>query len=122
MRNWWTSADLQHFQASTAKLARQFDQYQPFLDLHLNGAQTLGENIADLAGLAAAYDGYRTEIGTRAVPTVGGLSGDQQFFIAYAQCHRFKAREADLRQGLMTEPPRSWGIPHRHGPKSAGLV
>jgi putative endopeptidase len=103
VRNWWTATDLRHFQDSTAQLARQFDQYQPFPDLHVNGAQTLAENIADLAGLAAAYDGYRAEIGTRAVAMVGGFSGDQQFFIAYAQYHRFKAREAGLRQRVMTD-------------------
>jgi putative endopeptidase len=59
VRNWWTPEDLAHFEAATAKLAAQYDTYKPFPDLALNGKQTLGENIADLGGLAASYDAYK---------------------------------------------------------------
>jgi putative endopeptidase len=59
VRNWWTPADLEHFEAATAKLAAQYDTYKPFPDVSVNGKQTLAENIADVAGISAAYDGYR---------------------------------------------------------------
>jgi putative endopeptidase len=102
LRNWWTPADLEHFKAATAKLVAQYDAYHPFPDLALNGRQTLGENIADVAGLAASYDGYRASLGNKTAPTRDGLSGDQQFFIAYGQCERSKPREAALRQQVLT--------------------
>ena len=59
VRNWWTPEDLKHFEAATAQLAAQYDTYKPFPDLALNGKQTLAENIADVAGISAAYDGYK---------------------------------------------------------------
>lgn len=104
VRNWWTPADLAHFEAATAKLAAQYDTYKPFPDLSINGKQTLGENIADVAGISAAYDGYRASLAGQAPPTQEGFSGDQQFFIAFAQNWGSKAREASLRQQVMTDP------------------
>jgi predicted metalloendopeptidase len=101
LRNWWTPEDLAHFQASGTLLARQYDAYRPFPDLAVNGALTLGENIADVAGLAAAYDAYRASLGGRPAPEVAGLSGDQQFFLSYAQSWRIKVREPLLRQQLL---------------------
>lgn len=103
LRNWWTPQDFAHFTASGAALARQFDGYRPFPDLAVNGRQTLSENIADLAGLAAAYDAYRESLGGRKAPVVAGLSGDQQFFLSYAQSWRDKAREEALRQAIITD-------------------
>ncbi len=102
LRNWWTPSDLEHFKAATAKLVAQYNSYHPFPDLALNGRQTLGENIADVAGLAASYDGYHASPGNRSAPTRDGLTGDQQFFIAYGQCERSKPREAALRQQVLT--------------------
>lgn len=104
LRNWWTDADLKHFQASTAQLAAQYDTYKPFPDLAINGKQTLGENIADVAGIAAAYDGYHASLGGKATPPQDGFTGDQQFFIAYAQNWGEKTRPAALRQQVMTDP------------------
>ena len=101
VRNWWTAADLEHFNAATAKLAAQFDTYRPFPDLAVNGKQTLAENIADLAGLAAAYDAYHQSPGARSV--VDGFSADQQFFLAHAQSEKTKARDAQLRRWVMTD-------------------
>jgi len=98
VRNWWTPADLEHFEAATAKLAAQYDSYKPFPDLALNGKQTLAENIADVAGIAASYDGYRASLGGKDAPTHDGFSGDQQFFIAFGQNYASKTREAALRQ------------------------
>jgi endothelin-converting enzyme/putative endopeptidase len=104
VRNWWTAADLAHFNTATARLAAQYDTYKPFPDLSVNGRQTLGENIADVAGIAAAFDGYRASLAGRTAPTQDGLSGDQQFFIAFGQNWGSKAREAALRQQVMTDP------------------
>ena len=103
VRNWWTAADLEHFNATTAKLAAQFDAYRPFPDLAVNGKQTLAENIADLAGLAAAYDAYRATLDGKAAPVKDGFSGDQQFFLAYAQSHKSETREAELRRRVMVD-------------------
>ena len=104
VRNWWTTADLAHFDASTAKLAAQYDTYKPFPDLSVNGKQTLAENIADVAGISAAYDGYRASLAGKTAPTQDGFSGDQQFFIAFGQNWGSKSREAALRQQVMTDP------------------
>ncbi len=104
VRNWWTPSDLAHFEAATAKLAAQYDTYKPFPDLSVNGRQTLGENIADVAGISAAYDGYRASLAGQVAPTQEGLSGDQQFFIAFAQNWGSKSREASQRQQVMTDP------------------
>ena len=105
VRNWWTPEDLKHFEAATAKLAAQYDTYRPFPDLAVNGKQTLGESIADLAGLSAAYDGYKAS--RQVAPTVDGFTSDQQFFIAFGQNWGEKLREAALRQQVMTDghPP-----------------
>ena len=104
LHNWWTPEDLAHFKASSASLQAQFDQYKPFPDASVNGKLTSAENIADVAGLSAAFDGYRTANGGKEGPTAGGLTGDQQFFLSFAQNWRFKAREAAARQRLLTDP------------------
>jgi putative endopeptidase len=104
VRNWWKSEDLAHFNAATAKLAEQYDTYKPFPDISVNGKQTLGEDIADLAGLAAAYDGYHASLAGKSAPTQDGFSGDQQFFIAFGQYWGRKDREAALRQQVLTDP------------------
>jgi len=103
LQNWWTPEDLKHFQASADQLVRQFDAYEPFPGLHIKGKQTLGENIADVAGLAAAYDAYRLSLNGKAAPVVQGLTGDQQFFLSYAQSWREKTREPLLRQQILTD-------------------
>jgi predicted metalloendopeptidase len=103
LSNWWTPEDLKHFEASSAQLVKQYDAYEPFPGLHLNGKQTLGENIADVAGLAASYDAYRLSLGGKAAPMVQGFTGDQQFFLSYAQSWREKAREPLRRQQVLTD-------------------
>jgi len=103
LRNWWTPADLAHFQASGKALADQYSGYRPFPDIALNGELVLGENIADIAGLNAAYDAYRASNGGKEGPTQQGLTGDQQFFIAFAQSWRTKTREALQRQRVVTD-------------------
>ena len=105
VRNWWKPSDLEHFNAATARLAAQYDTYRPFPDLALNGKQTLAENIADLAGLAAAYDAYRASLAGKAAPADNDFSGDQHFFLGYAQKAGWasKQSEASLRQQVMTD-------------------
>ena len=101
--DWWTPQDFDHFKASSAQLAAQFDAYRPFPDMHVNGTQTLSENIADVAGLAAAYDAWKLSLHGKPAPVIGGLTGDQRFFISYAQSWRRKFRDADLRKRILTD-------------------
>jgi putative endopeptidase len=101
--NWWTPADLARFQAAAQKLVAQYDAYKPFPDAAVNGKLTLSENIADLAGLAAAYDAWRASLGGAALPRVDGLDGEQQFFVGYAQTWQTKTREVALRRQLLTD-------------------
>jgi endothelin-converting enzyme/putative endopeptidase len=103
VRNWWTPGDLAHFEAAAEKLVAQFDTYKPFPDVNVNGKQTIAENIADLAGLSAAYDGYRASLGGKAAPAQDGFNGDQQFFIAFGQNWGSKTREAALRRQVLTD-------------------
>ncbi len=103
LKNWWQPNDFAHFRASGARLAAQFDAYKPFPDLNLNGTQTLSENIADVAGLNAAYDAYR--LATKDGPPVklSGFDDDQLFFLSYAQSWREKIRDAALRDEVITD-------------------
>ena len=102
-RNWWKPADLAHFNVAAARLAAQYDTYKPFPDLAVNGKQTLDENIADLGGISAAYDAYRASLAGKAASVQNGLSGDQQFFLGFAQMWASKSSEAFLREQLMTD-------------------
>lgn len=103
LRNWWTPADFAHFHAAAAQLVKQYDAYRPFPDLAVNGKQTLSENIADVAGLAVAYSAYHRFLGHHTATRVDGFSGDEQFFIGFAQCWRTKQREAALRQQIVVD-------------------
>ena len=103
LRNWWTPSDLEHFKASTQKLVEQYNSYRPFPDLSLNGAQTVDENIADLGGLADAYDAFYAAQGGKTPADMDGLTPDQQFFLGYAQSRRAVVREAALRRQVMTD-------------------
>ena len=104
LRNWWTPEDLKHFEAATAQLAAQYDTYKPFPDLAVNGKQTLAENIADVAGISAAYDGYKASLAGKTPPAQDGFSDDQQFFIAFGQNWGSLTRDAALRQEVLTDP------------------
>ena len=103
MRNWWTPNDLATFKRNAKALSDQYDTYEPFPGLHVRGNLTLGENIADVAGLAAAYDAYKASLGGKEAPVIDGFTGDQRFFIAYAQSWATKMREAQLRQRIATD-------------------
>jgi putative endopeptidase len=103
LRNWWTPEDFKHFETSGAQLAAQYDKYRPFPDLAVNGKQTLGENIADLAGLTATYEAYHRSQGGKPAPAADGFTGDQQFFISFEQSWRDKTREPALRNQILTD-------------------
>jgi putative endopeptidase len=103
LANWWTKEDMEHFKAAGEALAAQFDAYKPFPDLAVNGHQTLSENIADVAGLLAAYDAYRLSLHGAADISKDGLTGDQRFFISFAQSWRSKIRDEELRKEIATD-------------------
>jgi predicted metalloendopeptidase len=103
LRNWWTPADLQRFQKAGDALAAQYDRYEALPGLHVNGKLTLGENIADVAGLSAAYDAYHASLNGKEAPVIDGLTGDQRFFLAYAQAWATKMRDETLRQRVLTD-------------------
>lgn len=105
--NWWTAEDLAKYRAAAAKLVAQFDAYCPFSDLCVNGKQVVSENIADLAGLLAAHDAYGLSLKGKTDVVIGGLSGEQRFFLAFAQRWRKKQSEASLRRQITADshPP-----------------
>jgi len=110
LRNWWTPEDAAHFKAAASRLAAQYDAYEPLPGLHINGRQTLGENIADVAGLQAAYVAYHKSLGGKEAPVIDGLTGDQRFFLAFAQAWRTKTRDAALRAQVVgnEHAPGAW--------------
>jgi putative endopeptidase len=103
LHNWWTPADAKQFKEKTEKLARQYDQYEPLPGLHINGQQTLGENIADVSGLTIAHLAYHKSLKDRHAPKMDGLTGDQRFFLSWAQAWRSKIRPAALRERVKTD-------------------
>jgi putative endopeptidase len=103
LNNWWQPDDFAHFRASGARLAAQFDGYKPFADLAVNGKQTLSENIADVAGLNAAYDAYRLSTKGGEPIEAAGFNADQLFFLSFGQSWREKVREPALRDEIITD-------------------
>lgn len=106
MRDWWTQQDLAAFKALGDRLTAQYNAYCPLDDgkTCVNGRFTLGENIGDLGGLNLAYRAYRMSLEGKEAPVIDGLTGDQRFFLAWAQVWRATNREDALRQRLMTDP------------------
>ncbi len=104
LNEWWTPQDRERFNALTAQLVAQYDLYEPLPGHRVQGQLTLGENIADLAGLTVAYDAYRLSLGGSPAPVLAGFSGDERFYLGWAQIWRRKYREANLLQRLLTDP------------------
>ena len=102
--SWWTPADEKAFADYTGRLAGQFDAYEPVPGLHVQGKLVLGESVADLAGLVAALDAYHASLGGKPAPVLGGMTGDQRFFAAYAQGWRTLWRDEMLRMLVTTDP------------------
>src|SRR5437899_5972885 len=104
LRDWWTAADHKNFEAKTRALVAQYDTFEPVKGYHLNGTLTLGENIADNSGLAIAYKAYKLSLKGKKAPTVDGLTGDQRFYLGWAQVWREKTREAQEIVLVKTDP------------------
>jgi predicted metalloendopeptidase len=101
--NWWTAEDTANYHAAAAKLAAQFDAYCPFSDLCVHGKQVLNENIADLAGLLVAHDAYILSLKGKSDVVIDGLTGEQRFFLAFAQRWRKAQDESGLRRQIKTD-------------------
>ena len=115
LREWWTPDDRARFDSLARRLVAQYDAYEPLAGMRVRGAQTLGENIADIAGMAVAYDAYRLSLGGKEPPVIDGLTGDQRFFLGRAQVHRWVMSPAELRRMLtvnLHSPPkyRAWAV------------
>ncbi|MBI0474919.1 M13 family peptidase [Sphingomonas sp. MA1305] len=115
LTDWWTPQDVARFKALTQQLVAEYDAYEPLPGMHVKGALTLGENTADLAGLSVAYDAYKASLGGKPAPTIDGFTGDQRFYLGWAQVWRRNYREANLKQRLMTDPhspseQRAWVV------------
>ncbi|WP_114951176.1 M13 family metallopeptidase [Sphingosinicella terrae] len=104
LREWWTPQDRERFNALTGQVVTQYDAYEPLPGHRIQGRLTLGENIADLAGLTVAYDAYRMALGGREAREIDGFTGDQRFYLGWAQVWRRKYREENLLQRLLTDP------------------
>jgi putative endopeptidase len=104
LNDWWTAEDHEKFVAKTKQLVDQYNAYEPLPDYHVNGALTLGENIADNSGLAIAYKAYRLSLGGNEAPVVDGLSGDQRFYMGFAQVWREKSRDAEVIRLIKIDP------------------
>ncbi|HKJ91762.1 MAG TPA: M13-type metalloendopeptidase, partial [Longimicrobiales bacterium] len=104
LRDWWTDADAQAFDARAQRLVRQYERFNPIDDLHVNGRLTLGENIGDLTGLTVAHRAYVISLGGKTAPVIDGMTGDQRFFIGWAQIWRNRSRPEELRNRLLTDP------------------
>ena len=104
LQNWFTPDDLKNFKERGNAIAAQYDQYQPLPGLHLNGRLTLGENIADIAGLVIALKAYHISLRGKPAPVLNGLTGDQRFYIAYAQSWRERHRDGAVRAQVLSNP------------------
>ena len=104
LRDWWTPEDHKRFDEKTKALVAQFDAYSPVPGYTVNGKLTLGENIADLSGLAIAYKAYRMSLGGKEAPVIDGMSGDERFFLSFAQGSRDKTRDEQMIVYLKSDP------------------
>ena len=104
LRDWWTAQDKKNFEAKTDAIAKQYDQYEPLPGIHIKGKLTNGENIADIAGLVIAYKAYHIALGGKPAPVLNGMTGDQRFYVAYAQSWREIRSAGTTRAQLLSNP------------------
>jgi len=102
LKNWWTNEDRKNFEARTKMLGAQYDSYEPLPGLHVNGAFTMGENIADLAGLTISYKAYHISLGGKPGQVIGGFTPDQRFYLSFGQIWRAKLRDSALREQVLS--------------------
>jgi putative endopeptidase len=100
LRNWWSPEDAAQFERRAVQLAQQYDAVEVLPGMHVDGHQTMGENIADLGGLLVALDAYHASLGTAPAPIIDGLSGDQRVFFGWSQRWRRKMRDDALREQI----------------------
>ena len=103
MTDWWTSEDARAFELRKDRLVQQFSGYEALPGLKVNGAATVGENIGDLGGINMAHEAYRISLKGQSAPVIDGLTGDQRFFLAFAQIYRTKYRDGVLREIVMSD-------------------
>ena len=104
LRDWWTAEDNKAFTERAKTLVAQYNAYEPLKGSHINGELTLGENIADIAGLQIAYDAWKMSLGGKPAPVIDGMTGEQRFFLGYAQSWRGKRRDAAKLAQLTSDP------------------
>jgi predicted metalloendopeptidase len=104
LRGWWTDADRSRFDARTKQLVDEYAKFEPLPGIKVNGQVTLGENIGDLGGIEMAYHAYHRSLGGNRAATIDGFSGDQRFFLAFAQIWRQQVREGFLRNQVLADP------------------
>jgi len=104
LKDWWTKADDAAFTARAKGLVAQYNAFQALPGLNVNGQLTLGENIGDIGGLGVAYQAYKRSLGGKEAPVIDGLTGDQRFFLAFAQSWRSKLRDEVLRSQILSNP------------------
>ena len=102
--DWWTADDRKNFDARTAMIVSQYDAFEPLPGLHVVGKNTLGENIADIAGVAIAYKAYHLSLEGKTPPVLDGFTGDQRFFLSFAQIWRSKMRDGATRTRTLSDP------------------
>ena len=113
--DWWTPGDTKAFTARLDKLEQQYNAYEPLPGMHVIGKLTMGENVADLAGLTVAHDAYIASLGGKEPSVIDGMTADQRFYLGWAQIWRRNYREPNLRQRLLTDP-------HSPSPERAAIV
>ena len=104
LENWWTESDRENFEIRTTRLVDQFNLYSPLEGMFVNGQLTLGENIADTAGITISHAAYALSLGGQPAPILDGFTGDQRVFLGYAQVWRYKAQEATMRRRILSDP------------------
>jgi putative endopeptidase len=112
IRDWWTKADAERFKALTSELGKQYAAYEAAPGVFINGDLTMGENIGDMSGLEVAYEAYKMSLGGKSAPVIDGLSGDQRFFLSFAQAWRGEQRDDAIKTQVASDPhsPRRYRI------------
>ena len=112
LHDWWSPADAKAFEARASKLGAQYSTYSPLPGVHVNGALTMGENIADLGGVTLALEAYHRSLHGKPAPVVDGMTGDQRVFLGWAQAWRGKARDEAIRRQVVSDPhsPRMYRV------------
>jgi putative endopeptidase len=112
VRDWWTKTDADRFNAQAKGFGAQYDGYEPVPGMHVNGQLTMGENIADMAGVLVAFDAYHASLHGATAPILDGFTGDQRFFLAFGQAWRGKQRDEAMRNQMASDPhtPRKFRV------------